>query len=71
MKVSTPGGLSMTPRRRKRHKPEQIVAKLRDADAMGNAGKDMAAVQQTLEIGEAALARWRAGHRREAVATAE
>jgi putative transposase len=30
----------MTSKRRKKHKPEQIVAKLRDADAMLNAGKD-------------------------------
>jgi transposase-like protein len=50
----------MTSRRRKKHKPEQIVAKLRDADAMLNAGKDLAAVLQALEISEATLARWRA-----------
>ena len=50
----------MTPRRRKKHEPEQIVAKLRDADAMLNAGKDLAAVLQALEISEATLARWRA-----------
>jgi hypothetical protein len=50
----------MTPRRRKKPKPEQIVAKLRDADAMLNAGKDLAAVLQALEISEATLARWRA-----------
>jgi hypothetical protein len=50
----------MTPRRRKKHKPEQIVAKLRDADAMLNAGKDLAAVLQALEISEATFARWRA-----------
>jgi hypothetical protein len=59
----------MTPRRRKKHKPEQIVAKLRDALA-SDAGKDLAAVLQALEISEATLARWRAGHRREAVVTA-
>ena len=34
----------MTSKRRKKHKPEQIVAKLRDADAMLNAGKGLAAV---------------------------
>jgi putative transposase len=34
----------MTTRRRKRHSPEQIVRKLRDADAMRNAGQDLAAV---------------------------
>jgi hypothetical protein len=37
-------------RRRKRHSPEQIVRKLRDADAMLNAGKDLATVLQTLEV---------------------
>ena len=50
----------MTSKRRKKHKPEQIVAKLRDADAMLNAGKDLAVVLQALEISEATLARWRA-----------
>ena len=50
----------MTPRRRRRHSPEQVVAKLRDADAMLNAGKDLAAVLQALEISDATLARWRA-----------
>ncbi len=34
----------MSTKRRRRHSPEQIVKKLRDADAMLNAGKDMAAV---------------------------
>ena len=47
----------MTSKRRKKHKPEQIVAKLRDADAMLNAGKDLAAVLQALEISEATLHR--------------
>ena len=46
-------------RRRKRHSPEQIVRKLRDADAMLNAGKDLAAVLQALEISESTLERWR------------
>ena len=49
----------MTKKRRKRHTPEQIVKKLRDADAMLNAGQDEAAVLQALEISEATLARWR------------
>jgi hypothetical protein len=31
--------------RRKRHTPEQIVAKLRDAAAMLNPGKDIAVVR--------------------------
>jgi hypothetical protein len=50
----------MTTRRRKRHSPEQVVAKLRDADAMLNAGKDLAAVLQALEVSEATYGRWRA-----------
>ena len=49
----------MTTKRRKRHSPEQIVRKLRDADAMLNAGKDLSAVLQSLEVSEATYGRWR------------
>lgn len=49
----------MTTRRRKRHTPEQIVRKLRDADAMLNAGKDLAAVLQSLEVSESTYDRWK------------
>jgi hypothetical protein len=49
----------MTTRRRKRHTPEQIVRKLRDAEAMLNAGQDQAAVLQALEVTEATYLRWR------------
>ena len=49
----------MTRKRGKRHSPEQIVRKLRDADAMLNAGKDQAAVLQSLEVSEATYLRWR------------
>jgi transposase-like protein len=49
----------MTTRRRKRHNPEQIVRKLRDADAMLNSGKELAAVLQALEVSESTYARWR------------
>jgi transposase-like protein len=49
----------MTTRRRKRHNPEQVVRKLRDADAMLNSGKDLAAVLQALEVSESTYARWR------------
>jgi len=49
----------MTTRRRRRHTPEQIVRKLRDADAMLNAGKDEAAVLQFLEVSQAMYDRWR------------
>jgi transposase-like protein len=46
-------------KRRKRHSPEQIVKKLRDAEAMLNAGKELAAVLQALEVSEATYHRWR------------
>jgi len=49
----------MSTKRRKRHSPEQIVTKLRDADAMLNAGQDLAAVLQSLEVSEATYHRWR------------
>jgi putative transposase len=49
----------MMGKRRKRHGPEQIVRKLRDADAMFNAGKDVSAVLQALEVSEATYLRWR------------
>lgn len=49
----------MSQKRRKRHTPEQIVKKLRDADAMLAAGKEPAAVLQTLEVSESTLERWR------------
>ena len=48
----------MSTKRRRRHSPEQIVRKLRDADAMLNAGKDLAAVLQSLEVSESTLERW-------------
>ena len=40
-----------------RHTPEQIVASPRDADAMLNAGMDLAAVLQSLGVSEATLHR--------------
>ncbi len=45
-------------KRTRRHNPEQIVKKLRDADAMLNAGKEMAVVLQTLEVSESTYLRW-------------
>jgi putative transposase len=49
----------MTGKRRKRHGPEEIVRKLRDADAMLSAGKEVAAILQSLEVSEATYLRWR------------
>ena len=45
--------------KRKRHSPEQIIRKLRDADRMLSEGKDIAAVCQALEVCEATFHRWR------------
>jgi transposase-like protein len=49
----------MSKPRRKRHSPEQIVKKLRDADAMLSSGQDVAAVLQALEVSEQTYYRWR------------
>ncbi len=46
--------------RRTRHTPEQIVAKLREADAMLAAGRTVAQVVQQLGVSEQTYNRWRA-----------
>ena len=43
----------------KKHKPEQIIAKLREADAMLAVGKTNGQVCQALEVSEQTLLRWR------------
>jgi putative transposase len=45
---------------KKRHSPEQIVGKLRDADAMLSAGKTIGQACQSLAISEQTFHRWRA-----------
>jgi hypothetical protein len=49
-------------RRRKRHRTDDIVAKLRDAGTMLEAGKDLAAVREALEVGDPTPEGWRAQH---------
>lgn len=46
-------------KRGKRHTPEQIVKKLRDAEVMLNNGKSMEEVLQTLEVSDGTYNRWR------------
>ena len=46
-------------RRGKRHTPEQIIRKLRDADALLAAGKTVGEVCQALEVSEPTWHRWR------------
>lgn len=47
-------------KKRTRHSAEQIIKKLRDADAMLAAHKSVGEVLQALEVSEAMLSRWRA-----------
>jgi transposase-like protein len=44
---------------RRRHTPEQIVRKLKEADRMLNEGADVAAVARHLQVTEATYHRWR------------
>ena len=44
---------------RKRHTPQQIIEKLREADALLNAGQSIAHVIQHLGVSEATYHRWR------------
>ena len=44
---------------RRRHTPEQIVRKLREADRLLNEGKDVAEVARHLEVSEQTYHRWR------------
>lgn len=46
--------------RRRRHTPEQIVRKLREADRLLNEGAGVAAVARHLEVSEQTYHRWRA-----------
>jgi len=46
-------------KRSKRHSPEQIVKKLRDAEVMLTNGKSMEEVLKVMEVSEATLNRWR------------
>lgn len=45
--------------KRKRHTPDQIVRKLRDADAMIGSGMTISDVCRRLEISEKTFHRWR------------
>ena len=44
---------------RKRHKPEQVIAKLREAEAMLASGQTLAQVIQALGVSEATYHRWK------------
>ncbi len=44
---------------RRRHTPEQIIRKLREADRLLGEGQEVAAVAKQLEVSEQTLHRWR------------
>ena len=46
--------------KRRRHTPEQIVRKLREADRMLSEGTELPEVAKALEVSEATYHRWRA-----------
>jgi transposase len=46
--------------RRRRHTPEQIIRKLREADRLQGEGLEVAQVAKQLEVSEQTLQRWRA-----------
>src|SRR5680860_225834 len=43
----------------KRHTPEQIIRKLREAEVMAAEGKSVAEIARALEVSEPTFARWR------------
>jgi len=45
--------------RRKRHTPEEVIARLRDADRLLSEGKSVAQVCQQFGVSEATYHRWR------------
>jgi putative transposase len=53
-------GLRRTDMKRRRHTPEQIVRKLREADRMLAEGVEVPEVAKALEVSEATYHRWRA-----------
>ena len=50
---------AMGQRRRRRHTPEQIIRKLREADRLLGEGQEVAVVAKQLEVSEQTLHRWR------------
>ena len=46
-------------RRRRRHTPEQIIRKLREAERLLGEGRELAAVVKELEVSETTFHRWR------------
>jgi putative transposase len=54
------GGRRLCELKRRRHTPEQIVRKLREADRLLGEGQEVALVAKHLEVSENTFHRWRA-----------
>ena len=48
--------------KRKRHTPEQVLSKLREAEALFGDGKSIAEVAKQLEVSEQTYHRWKASY---------
>src|ERR671911_1110860 len=59
MRVRSPDGQEDSMKRR-RHTPEQIIRKLREADRLLAEGREVPEIAKQLEISEATYHRWRA-----------
>ena len=60
MRVTTaPQGQEVTLVKRKRHTPEQVIRKLRDAERMQASGVEMPEIYRRLEISAQTYQRWR------------
>lgn len=46
-------------KKRKRHGPDEIIKKLRDAELAAGRGEDLAKILQRLEVSEQTLYRWK------------
>ena len=59
----SPEGQGGTEAKGRKHTPEQVVRKLREADRLLAEGKTVAEVAKALEISEHTFSRWRTQHR--------
>jgi FixJ family two-component response regulator len=60
MNVQSPDGQEEDSMKRRRHTPEQIIRKLREADRLLAEGQEVPEVAKHLEVSEATYHRWRA-----------
>ena len=60
MRETSPhGGKESLLKKRKRHGPDEIIKKLRDAEMAAGQGEDLAKILQRLEVSEQTYYRWK------------